>query len=224
MRRAEEEGVRRLLGLGWRLLRSGQAREAADAFGRVLLRRPDQTEARRGVTRARQAAAEQERLIEMESVSRSHRPSGTQAMPGLRSSPALKRAQRTRGDVGVPAGRAASRSRPGGPRRLVWGRRVLLASSGAAVALVLVMAHLRWGVFMSELCRPPTPSPSAGAPVLALPLPSAGQRTLVEAHHKIDSGDAPAAQLLLQSIAPEDPAYPFAQRMKLELPGHGERP
>jgi hypothetical protein len=55
-------------------------------------------------------------------------------------------------------------------------------------------------------------------------LPSAGQRTLVEAHHKIDSGDAPAAQLLLQSIAPEDPAYPFAQRMKLELPGHGERP
>ncbi len=115
-------------------------------------------------------------------------------------------------------------ARPVGPRSLVWGRRVLLASSGIAVAIALAVMHMRWNTLMSDLCRPPTPSLLTAAPVLALPVPSAGQRTLMEARRKIESGDAPAAQRLLQSIVPEDPAYPFAQRMQLDLPRRGEQP
>lgn len=216
--------MRRLLGLGWRLLRSGQAREAADAFGRVLVRRPGQTEARQGATQARQAAAEQERLSETQSTSHRRRRSIAQALSGWRSVPALTAAQRPRRDIGASIERPASPGRPAGPRKLVWARRVLLTSSAVAVAVALSVVHLRWSALMSELCRPPMPSAPVAAPVLASPLASTGQRTLVEAHRKIESGDATTAQRLLQTIAPEDPAYPFAQRMQLDLPRQGAQP
>jgi hypothetical protein len=110
------------------------------------------------------------------------------------------------------------------PRSLVWGRRILLVSSSIAVVVALAVMHLRWSTLMSELCRPPTPSLRATVPLLAAPAPSAGQHKLMEARRKIESGDGPAAQRLLQSIVPEDPAYPFAQRMQLELPRGADQP
>lgn len=224
LRRSEEEGVRRLLGLGWRLLRSGHARDAVDAFGRVLVRRPGQIEAQQGVAQARQDAAEQERVAEAQSVSHGRRRSVTQALSHRNSQRAPQEAQRRRRNSSASGERALGPSRSVGPRKLIWGRRVLLTSSAVAVATALSVVHLHWNALMGELCRPPMPSTPVAAPVLALPLPSVGQRTLMEAHRKIESGDTPAAQHLLQSIAPEDPAYPFAQRMQLDLPRQGEQP
>jgi hypothetical protein len=100
----------------------------------------------------------------------------------------------------------------------------LLTSSAIAVAFGLAVVHLRWSALMSELYRPPTPSTPVTAPVLAAGVPSAGQRPLLEARRRLENGDVPAAQRLLQSIVPEDPAYPFAQRLQLDLPRQEGQP
>ncbi len=220
MRRSEEEGVRRLLRFGWRLLRSGQAHEAADVFGRVLLRRPEQTSARRGAERARQELAEQYRLNELSRSAPRRRPgtAATATPPHPSSTAPAARRQTAASDRGVSTATGLRRV----SRRVVWTRRALLTSGVLVLCLALGIVAARWDALMADLSRPPTPSTAAGAPILAPPA-GAGQRILLEAHRKIERGDPTAARELLQTIGPEDPAYPFAQRLQLELPGQGDQ-
>ena len=64
MSAAPDDRVPDPLGAALRLLESGHSREAADAFGRLLLQDPGHAPARRGLEQARAALAEEARLLD----------------------------------------------------------------------------------------------------------------------------------------------------------------
>ena len=217
MRRSEEEGVRRLLGLGWRLLRTGRPWEAGDAFGRALLRKPGLAEARRGVVKARQALAEEQRVAETRAAEAGPGPAERRA--GVE--PERRRPAKRAAPV-VPPGRVARAARKLDP--LVWRRRAagwmrpaLFGGSALALTLALAILGARWDSLIAKLLLPPVPRHHVDASYARVAQDSPGHRMLSEARRSLEKGDRATALQLLHTITQEDPVYPFAERLRRQL-------
>jgi hypothetical protein len=61
------------------------------------------------------------------------------------------------------------------------------------------------------------PRPAAYFPAVTAPAASEGERALAEARRLLEAGDAAAAARALDRVAPDEPAYPFAQRLRQQV-------
>jgi hypothetical protein len=103
-------------------------------------------------------------------------------------------------------------------------RRVLLGAWVIVLVVGVGTATAYWEGFVDALLRPPTPQarPTAASPLL--PEPSPGERALELARLHLEQGDRAAALASLQVIAPEDPAYPFAEQLRRQVVEEAEVP
>jgi hypothetical protein len=123
------------------------------------------------------------------------------------------------GSLGAPAvegpERAAREPRRPGPRAAA-GRRLLVALWGFAFAISGAAIAGSWDALMGQLTRTPAPSTRMAPGSVTVPQTAAGERALTRARRQIEAGDLPGALATLDSISPEDPAYPFARRLRRE--------
>jgi hypothetical protein len=73
----------------------------------------------------------------------------------------------------------------------------------------------RWEDLLAGLTA--TPAPVAPAPVAVSAAPSPGERAVAEARSLLDTGDAEAALQALARVAPDDPAFPFASQLRVQM-------
>jgi hypothetical protein len=220
LKRSEEEGVRRLLRIGWRALRAGHPREAGEAFGRVLLRLPDLAEARRGARRARQALAEEQRLMEARSAEAAHDPSRQRVQPAGSLAPVDRPAMhRATPSAFERAARLTRRLETPlvGRRAANWVRPLFAIASAGLLVVTLVVLGLYWDVLVARILKAPAPGSQASLLELTLPQPSRGQVLLAEARRSLERGDPAAALDTLRAISQEDPVFPFADRLRLQI-------
>lgn len=174
--------IRALLAQGWDLLRAGRSREAADAFGRVLLQRADAPEARRGIEDARRALAEEARQLDAcmdeasGAVERGDRDVARELLEDVilrggdrdRALVLLDRLSERGGRVElppVPAPKPLQDDPPElGPRR-VWSRRLFVAGSAFAFGLLAAGVAFSWERLVESLVRAPSPASHPQRPV-----------------------------------------------------------
>jgi hypothetical protein len=220
--------VRELLEEGRRLLERGRSREAADVFGRILLRDSAHREARAALETARASAAEEQRLLEARieedrEAAAPRRPErAREPAPGsvAPTSPARATARRDRLSDGPGMGLAAvelRRRAASGPPRSGWSRRAAVAAWAATFSVLGAAVGSSWDRLVSSLVRNPTPRTAAAPlPTLVLP-PSSGERAVAEARRLIERGDLPGALAVLDAISPEEPEYPFARQLGAQV-------
>jgi hypothetical protein len=240
------ERVSGLLKKGRDLLRAGRSRDAALAFGRILLRNPSHAAARRGLARASAAVDESRRDHEARLDEARHAFEAGDALrsralleslaasgeEGERAMALLDRLDAREGRVGPLAGADASTgdavaagvvaARPPWLRRAVlacWS--VLIVSMGAGLAV-------SWQRIVGGLLEPPAPASRKTPPVTEIAAPRAGERALKQASRLLAQGDAAGAVAALEDVPADDPAYPFSLRLRLEaqaaLTSAGDRP
>lgn len=230
MKGSEGRRIQALLAEGWELLHAGSPREAADAFGRILLQDPHHTESQRGLDRARAAVAEEQRLLDerFDEVSQVLR-----AGEKDRARTLLEEIVRRGGDrdralslldrldsrggrlehAGVPDDVVVAPP-PAPAARSVWSRRLLVAAWSVLFALMAAGVGSSWERLVGSLVQPPSPSSRLVTPSLHLPAPTAGEIAVAEARRLLEQGDAAGALRTLDRISPEEPAYPFARRLR----------
>ena len=101
---------------------------------------------------------------------------------------------------------SARRSGPAWPRRA-------LASLWALVLAVLASSVASsWEGLMARLAGAPAPAAALlpAPPAVATP----GERAIAEAHRLGERGDLAGALAALDSVLPQDPAYPFARHLR----------
>jgi hypothetical protein len=221
-----------LISEGWKLLASGEERDAADLFGRVLLHDPADEEARRGLARARAAEAERARRLDAE-LDRAQRVADGGDRDGARAllrtivdqggdrdraHAALDRLDGRGGRVDEdllardgqtrPGGRGASASGP------AWARPALALCCAAGFALLAAGLDARWDGLIQTLAGAPRPvSAATPAPAAVAPL-SRGEQAVADARRLMEQGDAAGALRALDGVRPEEPAYPFARQLR----------
>ncbi len=172
---SRNDRTRALLAAGRDLLRAGRSREAADAFGRVLLHRADAREAQRGIEDARRALAEEARQLEarMEeartALSRGEQDAARALLEdvvrrGGDRDRALElldrlgerggRVELPRPTVALPAAQPENR-RP----RAMWSRRVFVVCASLAFGLLAAGVAFSWERLVESLVKAPSPSP-----------------------------------------------------------------
>jgi hypothetical protein len=222
-----------LVAEGWKLLAAGHERDAADLFGRVLLQDPSCAEARRGVAQARAAAAERARRLDagLDHAQRAAEAGDHAAARALlheiveqggdrdRAHAALDRLDARGGRVehALAAGGLAAAQETAGRSTAVppgRARRVLALLGAGAFALLAVGVDARWEGLIQALEGAPRPESAAtpGPPDVA-PL-SRGERALADARRFMEAGDPEGALRALDGVPPEEPAYPFARRLR----------
>lgn len=238
------ERVRGLLKEGWDLLRAGRSLDAGFAFGRILLREPRHAGARRGLARA--AAADDElrrdheaRFDEAPRALESGDPERSQgrlvALAGSGEErervPALPdRLDGREGGIGRLPGVDAPRDAPlaGAPARPTWLRRALLASWFLVIFSVGAGVSGSWDRIVGGLLEPPVPASGKTPPATEIAAPRPGERAVKQANRLLAQGDAAGAIEVLNGVPPDDPAYPFSLRLRLEaqaaLASPGPRP
>jgi hypothetical protein len=174
--------IRDLLSEGWQLLEAGRSREAADAFGRVLLQDAGHEEARRGLDTSRAAAAEQARLLDVRmdeacrALDAGDRPRARTLLEEVvrlggdrdRALSLLDRMEDREGRlggseaVGESSGGVAPAALPGAARE--WSRRAFAAGWAVVLASLLAIAALSWDSWVAGLVRTPSPQSRAAAP------------------------------------------------------------
>ena len=98
------------------------------------------------------------------------------------------------------------------PRRVFLGAWVTILALGGGTAAAF------WEGFVDALLQPPEPQAQLAAPGSPLlPEPSPGERALDLARLHLEQGDRAAALASLRVIAPEDPAYPFAEQLRRQV-------
>jgi FimV-like protein len=217
------------LARGHDLLDRNEGREAADLFGRVLLRDPGNAEAARGLQRARACVHETERLLEaqLELAGRALE-SGDEAGARVlldevvskggdrdRAHALLDRLDTRAGSLeGLDvADEAPSHAAPS-PSRRAWVRPALIATWAAVFASMAVGVGWSWDRLLGSLARTPSPTSRPGPPTTQVPVPPAGDRALAEARELLDRGDAAGALVALDRVSPQEPAYPFARQLR----------
>jgi hypothetical protein len=225
----ETDPVRTLLVRGRALLDRNQGREAADLFGRVLLRDPANPEARLGLKRARAFVDESTRALDaqLDEADRALAAGDDKAARSLLEEVVSKGGDRDRAHVlldrldtragslhgldheeEVPAGMP-----PPAPRR-AWVRPALIAAWAMGFASMAVGVGSRWDRLLVSLSRTPSPTSRAGPPTTQVPVPAAGERALAEARELLDRGDPAGALAALDRVSPQEPAYPFARQLR----------
>lgn len=225
----DTDPVRALLIRGHALLDRNQPHEAADLFGRVLLRDPGNAEAQAGAKRARTAIQEGERAAaaQLEEAGRALDAGDEQAARRLLEDVVSKGGDRDRAHalldrLDTRAGsleglehdvEARARTAPPPPRR-AWARPALIAAWAMAFASLAVGVGSGWDRLLLSLSRTPSPTSRPGPPTTQVPEPPAGERALSEARELLDRGDAAAALATLDRVSPQEPAYPFARQLR----------
>ena len=224
----DTDPVRALLIRGRALLDSNP-HEAADLFGRVLLRDPGNAEAQAGAKQARTAIHESERTAaaQLEEAGRALDAGDEQAARRLLENVVSKGGDRDRAHalldrLDTRAGsleglehdeEARARTAPA-PARRAWARPALIAAWAMAFASLAVGVGSRWDRLLMSLSRTPSPTSRPGPPTTQVPEPPAGERALSEARELLDRGDAAAALATLDRVSPQEPAYPFARQLR----------
>lgn len=225
-----DDRVRDMLSEAWKLLDRGHNRESADIFGRIRLRDPSCPEARRGLEKARAAAAEAERALDARlDEARRLMDSGdrrgaqgllegllTQGVDRERLLTLLDRADGRGGRVRHPAPPPDSTFPPAPtPRpRPAWSRRALVAAWAVTFALLAGGVASSWERIVGSLVRTPAPNSAAAPPSSHIPAPTAGERAVTEAGLLLEKGDPAGALVALDRISPQEPAYPFARQLR----------
>lgn len=238
MTATDPERIQELIAEGWRLLEAGHPREAALVFGRVALVEPAGAEALRGLAAARAAVTESERRSDerleqaRQALERGDLAAARAALDVViaeggdrdRAVALLDRLDDRAGRLGRAEARASEDAVVGDvrPDRASWSRRAFAA--GWTVVLVMLGATVfsSWDRLLFGLTRPPAPrSESAGAGSASS---AGGERAVAEARRLLDAGDAPAALAVLDRVAPEEPAYPFARQLRQQVlrAAHGD--
>lgn len=231
MTATDHERIQGLLAEGWRLLEAGNAREAALVFGRVALVEPTRAEALRGLASARAAVTESERRSDerfdhaREAAQKGDLAAARAALQAVIAEGgdrdgAVVLLDRLDDRVGR-LGRARSQAVPDGtsptgrPGTVSWSRRAFAA--GWTVVLVMIGATLfsSWDRLVFGLARPPSPRtealPGWSAPAIG------GERAVAKARRLLDAGEPAAALAVLDRVAPQEPAYPFARQLREQV-------
>ena len=230
MTATDRERIQGLLAEGWRRLEAGDAREAALVFGRVALVEPTRQDALRGLAAARAAVTESERRND-ERLDQARRAldggdvaaaraalEAVIAEGGDRDGAAalLDRLDDRSGRLGRPEARMAELATTAsvGPGAVSWSRRAFAAAWTAVLVVMGVAAFSSWDRLLFGLTRPPAPRADS-APAWSAP-PAGGERAVEQARRLLDAGDVAAAIGVLDRVAPEEPAYPFARQLRLQ--------
>lgn len=104
-----------------------------------------------------------------------------------------------------------------------WRAAFLTAWAALFVALGTGFAS-RWDVLVTTLAAVPEPTMAAAPPVAAVPFVTVGERAVARAQALADDGRAREALEVLRQVRPEEPAYPYAQRLHAELARHTAEP
>lgn len=189
-----KDRIRGLLAEGWDLLKAGRSREAADAFGRVLLLHPEHAEARRGLDAARTGAAEQARLLDerMDEAARAIESGDRQRARALleevvsrggdrdRALHLLDRLEERGGRLESAAAPAARRAAGAAPEvsspRGGWSRRAFAVGWAFVFAALAAGLAVSWEQLVQRLVRRPSPDSRVVEPVreLAASAPGSG--------------------------------------------------
>ena len=208
-----------------------RGREAADVFGRILLRDPENAEARHGLEQARAATVEAERVLAtrlqeaegalaagederaralLDEIIRNggNRDRARDLLDGLDRRPGRLNAGRGQGTSAGEAEEAASAAAPAWSRRAVVGGWVLL------FGLLATGVASSWDRLLDRLGRAPSPSSRPAPPATSVAAPTPGERAVADARRLLDQGENAAALTVLDRISPDEPAYPFARELR----------
>jgi hypothetical protein len=227
--KAATDPLQSWLARGLELLERSHGREAADLFGRVLLREPGNVEARRGLQRARACMHETERVLDaqLEQAGRALEAGDDVRARALLEEVVSKGGDRDRalamldrldtrvGSLdGLGFDEDVSSPTPPPASRRAWVRPALIAAWAAAFASLAVGVGSSWDRLLVSLARTPSPTSRPGPPTTQVPVPLAGDRALAEARELLDRGDAKGALAALDRVSPQEPAYPFARQLR----------
>ncbi len=224
---------RDLVAEGRALIAGGRDAEALEVFERAVFRDPADPEAREGLVDARTAADEgarlaQARLAEAEQAlatgdtGRARRLADQALASGAPTEQLLPlldrldsrwgrvRSPRTATSAELPSPTDSFRRGSGGTRGLLvvsWALILSLLGTGLAVS---------WEGLMGSLVERPEPVALAPFAPLSMPPTTSGGQALAEARQLLESGDLTGALEVLDSVQPEEPAYPFARQLRGE--------
>lgn len=230
MTRIQRHRLRRLLDEGRDLLTRERGREAADVFGRILLLDPDNGEARRGLEQARAAAVEAERVLaaRLEEAEGALAAGDEPRARGLLEEVIRNGGDRDRARVlldGLDRRPGRLRAEPGpwsaeeGDERHAaaspaWSRRAMIGGWVVVFGLLAAGVASSWDRLLDRLTRAPSPSWQPAPPASSLAAPTPGERAVADARRLLDQGETATALALLDRIAPDEPAYPFARELR----------
>jgi hypothetical protein len=227
----DHERIQGLLAEGWRLLEAGKAREAALVFGRVALVEPTRAEALRGLASARAAVTESERRSDerfdhaREAVEKGDLATARAALEAVIAEGGdrdgavvlLDRLDDRAGRLGLPGSPdlPESGAPAGRPGTVSWSRRAFAAAWTAVLVLIGATLVSSWDRLVFGLARPPAPRTEAAegwsAPAIG------GERAVATARRLLDAGEPAAALAVLDRVAPQEPAYPFARQLRAQV-------
>ncbi len=221
-----------LLAEGRALMAAGRARDAALVFERVLLLSPGDAAAREGVDAAEAAAAERVRDLDarLDAVAiRIEQGAHEDARPMIdaivRDGGDSHRAAALLDRIPMPSGWFALRRTDGDgsasvpPDRAHAGRSrtILGAACGALFLLLGALVASNWDGLMRRLAQAPRPRESSIT--MPAPGPRAEDQAIADARRLMEDGDPARAVAVLDSVHPQQPAYPFARQLR----GQAER-
>ena len=208
-----------------------RGREAADVFGRILLRDPENAEARHGLEQARAATVEAERVLatrlqEAEGALAAGEDEKARALLDEiirkggdrdRARDLLDRLDRRPGrlntgrGLGTSAGEAEDGASAATP---AWSRRAVIGGWVVVFGLLATGVGSSWDRLLDRLGRAPSPSSQPAPPATSVAAPTPGERAVADARRLLDQGEAAAALMVLDRISPDEPAYPFARELR----------
>lgn len=218
-----------LLEDGRRLLERGDPREAALVFGRLLLLEPEHAEAHSLMAAARAAVAESERRAQESlasaeaALASGEREAARQMLEEAVAAGADRDRVHSLTDRLDPRGgrldtapepeSAEPPARLEAPGRSGWSRAAFIGLCAAAFTVMGVGVASTWTGLLARLIQAPSPrsAPLASADSTGT---GAGDRTVTRARRLLESGEAAAALSALDSVPPQDPAYPFARQLR----------
>lgn len=230
----EEDRVAQLISQGWTLLQEGHATDAINAFGRVLLRDPTHREAQRGLQEARRLASELERVSDarLDEAALALDAGDLDRARALiedvverggdrdRARSLLDRADPRAGrltDVEslIPPASAHEEMENDRRRGTSW-RAVLGGVWVVVLAGSMVGLALSWEPLVSRLTRPPSPHNEVTSSLIPGTPLSRGEQVMEDARRRLEAGDPAGAMAVLAQVAPEEPVYPLAVKLRHE--------
>jgi hypothetical protein len=208
--------IRGLLEEGQTLLAAGRAHDALLAFERAALAAPEAEDVRAGLEAARAALSEAARTAE-DSADAGGRAMGIamRAAPFGGRATGLDRARGAGDDLGA-SGAPGRRSAPADLRERSRPRLVFAALCGSLFLVLGTGIGTTWDDLIADLGRTPSPRSEDGPTVAGETGPA---DPTGRARRLMAAGHPAAALLVLDSISPEDPAWPLARQLRGQVQG-----
>jgi hypothetical protein len=223
-----------LLEDGRRLLEGGDPRAASLVLGRLLLLEPGHAEAQALMAAAQTAVAEGERrALELLLAAQADLDGGDReaarahVQDAVRAGADRERVAALMDRLDQREGRIAPALAPDPvatipperPAGRAWSRAAFVALCAGVFTVMGVGVASTWTGLLARLSQAPSPRTRPVTSPPAFATTSAGDRAVAQARRLLESGNAQAALLALDAVAPQDPAYPFARQLR----GQAER-